>query len=131
MTNVFTKAMPVIELDHGGMKAIDLDGNEIVISNSEGKYYAIQRRYCHMNAPMDLGSLDGNCLTCPMHCLQSDITNGEALSGTVTPDISREILLRVIGKNKQSSSMLRGQAKTESIKTYPTKSEESWVFIAI
>lgn len=98
MTNVFTKAMPVSELDDGGMKAIDLDCNEIVICNSEGKYYTIQRRYGHMNAPMDLGSLDGNYLTCPMHCVQSDITNGEALYGTVTPDISREILLRVTSK---------------------------------
>jgi nitrite reductase/ring-hydroxylating ferredoxin subunit len=88
------------------MKAMELDGNEIVICNNGGKYYAIQRRCGHMNAPLDMGTLDGIYLTCPMHCAQFDITNGEALSGPVPSDIGHEIpppfLRQVLAKHRNA-----------------------------
>ena len=80
MSERFIRAISAGEIAPGGMKAVELDGNEIVICNCGGIYYAIQRRCGHMNAPLEMGTLDGIYLTCPMHCAQFDITNGEALS---------------------------------------------------
>jgi len=119
------------EIAKGGMKAIELNGNEIVVCNNDGKYYSVQRRCGHMNAPLDLGTLDGIYLTCPMHCAQFDITNGEALSGPVPPDISHEIMSPVIGKYMQNIGKLMEQVKTVSIQTFKTKVENGWVFIEI
>ena len=131
MNKKFVKAILTNEIAKGGMKAIELNGNEIVVCNNEGKYYSVQRRCGHMNAPLDLGTLDGIYLTCPMHCAQFDITNGEALSGPVPPDISHEIMSPVIGKYMQNIGKLMEQVKTVSIQTFKTKVENGWVFIEI
>jgi len=131
MSKKFVKAILTNEIANGGMKAIELNGNEIVVCNNEGKYYSVQRRCGHMNAPLDLGTLDGIYLTCPMHCAQFDITNGEALSGPVPPDISHEIMSPVIGKYMQNIGKLMEQVKTVSIQTFKTKVENGWVFIEI
>ena len=131
MDKKFVKAMKADELAPGGMKAIELGGNEIVVCNCGGKYYSIQRRCGHMNAPLDLGTLDGIYLTCPMHCAQFDVTNGEALSGPVPPDISHEIMSPVIGKYMQNIGKLMDKVQTESIRTFTTKVEAGWVVIEL
>lgn len=64
----------------GGMKSVEVNGKEIVLCNYDGKVYAVDRRCGHMNAPLDMGTLDGYILTCPMHHVQFDITTGEALN---------------------------------------------------
>ena len=55
----FIRAISTDEIAPGGMKTVELDGREIVICNCGGTYYAIQRRCGHMNAPLELGTLDG------------------------------------------------------------------------
>jgi nitrite reductase/ring-hydroxylating ferredoxin subunit len=72
------------------MKNVVLNGHEIVICNCGGTYYAIQRRCGHMNAPLEMGTLDGKFVTCGMHCAQFDVTTGQALSGPVPEDLGNE-----------------------------------------
>ena len=59
MAENFVRAISTDEIAAGGMKAVELDGQEIVICNCGGRFYAIQRRCGHMNAPLELGTLDG------------------------------------------------------------------------
>jgi len=131
MNEKFSKAILADEIAPGGMKAVELEGNEIVICNFDGKYYAIQRRCGHMNASLDMGTLDGIYLTCPMHCAQFDITNGEALSGPVPSDIGHEIPPPVLGQYLQNIGMIMKHVHTESILTYATKLEAGWVLIKL
>ena len=131
MSEMYTRVISAGEIAPGGMKAVELDGNEIVICNCGGKYYAIQRRCGHMNAPLDLGTLDGIYLTCPMHCAQFDITNGEALSGPVPPDTGHEIPPPFLGEYMHNIEMLMKHGRTESIRTYATKLEDGWVQIRL
>jgi nitrite reductase/ring-hydroxylating ferredoxin subunit len=131
MSEKFIRAISAGEIAPGGMKAVELDGNEIVICNNGGKYYAIQRRCGHMNAPLEIGTLDGKYLTCPMHCAQFDITNGEALSGPVPSDIGHEVPPPFLGKYLQNIGMLMKHVRTESIRTYATKLEAGWVQIRL
>jgi nitrite reductase/ring-hydroxylating ferredoxin subunit len=131
MSEKFSKAILANEIAPGGMKSVELDGNEIVICNNGGKYYAIQRRCGHMNAPLDMGTLDGIYLTCPMHCAQFDITNGEALSCPVPADLGPEVLPPIIGGYMQNIGMLMKHVHTESIRTYATKLEAGWVQIRL
>jgi nitrite reductase/ring-hydroxylating ferredoxin subunit len=111
------------------MKAVELDGREIVICNSQGSYYAIARRCGHMNAPLELGTLDGEVVTCPMHCAQFNITSGQALSGPVPGDAS-ETVPPILGAFLQHVDELMKQIRTESIRTYATKVEAGWVHVA-
>lgn len=101
------------ELPLGAMKAIEVDGKEIVLCNYNGKIYAIERRCGHMNAPLDKGTLEGYIVTCPMHNAQFDITKGENLSEPISrPDPSD--LIRWFG-------MLMANIKTHNIRTYSVK----------
>jgi nitrite reductase/ring-hydroxylating ferredoxin subunit len=131
MSEGFIRVINAAEIVPGGMKAVELDGNEIVICNCGGKYYAIQRRCGHMNAPLDMGTLDGIYLTCPMHCAQFDITNGEALSGPVPTDTGLEIPPPFLAGYLQNIGMLMKHVRTESIRTYVTKLEAGWIQIRL
>src|ERR1700688_1791738 len=75
----FIRAINTEEIAPGGMKTVELNGHEIVICNCSGTYHAIQRRCGHMNAPLEMGTLDGKFVTCGMHCAQFDVTTGQAL----------------------------------------------------
>jgi nitrite reductase/ring-hydroxylating ferredoxin subunit len=127
------KFIPVIRIDEiapGGMKCVELDGLEIVVCNCDGTYYAIQRRCGHMNAPLELGTLDGQIVTCPMHCAQFDVSSGEALFGPVPADLGNESLPPRLAAFMQNVGMLMSHVRTEPIRTYQTKVEAGWVHVA-
>ena len=69
----------------GGLKAVALNGVELVLCNYEGRFYAVSRACGHANARMERGALTGWVLTCPLHYAQFDIRSGEALSGPLPP----------------------------------------------
>ena len=120
MSDKFVRAIAADEIAPGGMKTVELDGNEIVVCNCGGTYYAVQRRCGHMNAPLELGTLDGTYLTCPMHCAQFDVTSGEAISGPVPPDLGHEALPPRLGAYMQNIGMLMKNVRTQSMRAYRT-----------
>jgi nitrite reductase/ring-hydroxylating ferredoxin subunit len=119
------------EIAPGGLKAVEVNGAEIVLCNFEGKIYAISRRCGHMNAPLDLGTLEGYLLTCPMHHAQFDITSGEALSGPVPPGLGDEVIPEGLGKYLQYIGMLMSHIKTCDLRSYTVKVEGNSVKIEI
>jgi len=130
LSDKFVRAISTDEIAPGGMKTVELDGHEIVICNCGGTYYAIERRCGHMNAPLELGTLDGNIVTCPMHCAQFDVTTGQALSGPVPGDLGDETLPPRVAAFLRQVGMLMKYVRTESIRTYETKVEAGWVHVA-
>ena len=131
MSDKFIRARRTAEISPFGMKTVELEGNEIVIGNCGEKYYAIQRRCGHMNAPLEMGTLDSIYLTCPMHFAQFDITTGEAISGPVSSDTGHESLPPILGEYMQHIGMLMGHVRMKSIRIYPTKIESGWVLIGL
>jgi nitrite reductase/ring-hydroxylating ferredoxin subunit len=131
LSDKYIPAIKAAEVAPGGMKAVELEGKEVVVCNCGGKYYAFQRRCGHMNAPLDMGTLDGTYLTCAMHCAQFDVTTGEALSGPVERDFGGETPPPLLGQFFQNVGMLMSHIRTESIRTYPTKLETDWVLVAL
>ena len=63
------------------MKAIRLEGKEILIANINGSYYAMSNRCTHAGGDLSKGRLDGTTLTCPKHGGKFDITTGKVVSG--------------------------------------------------
>jgi nitrite reductase/ring-hydroxylating ferredoxin subunit len=113
------------------MKAIELNGRELVLCNCAGTFYALDRRCGHMNAPLEMGTLDGTILTCAMHCAQFDVTTGEALSGPVPTYLGGETAPPRTAAFLKNTSMLMEAIRTQSIRAYPTKIESGWVLVSL
>lgn len=99
----------------GAGRTVGARGVEVIICNCGGVYYALDRRCGHRNAPLEKGTLDGRILTCAAHCAQFDVTTGEALSNPVP-------LFRTAADERPTA--------TESIRTWPVRLEDGWVFVA-
>jgi nitrite reductase/ring-hydroxylating ferredoxin subunit len=131
MQNDFRPVLKVAEIAPGGMKAVEVDGHEIVICNCDGQFYALARRCGHMNASLEKGTLDGTILTCAMHCAQFDVTTGEALSGPVPRDAGDEPLPPKLGTYLQNLAALMQSVRTESIRTFPTKVDMDQIWVSM
>ena len=66
------------------MKHVEIKGKEIAVINLDGKYYAINDRCGHMNAPLSKGEIRNvkgkDIVTCPLHFSTFDIMTGKKLS---------------------------------------------------
>ena len=80
MSENFVKAIRAAEIAPGGMKAVELSGRELVVCNCDGSFHAIDRRCGHMNAPLEMGTLDGSILTCAMHGWRFELATGRCLT---------------------------------------------------
>jgi len=115
---VLLKAAEAADILPGGMKAVALNGREIVLCNFEGAFYAVERACGHANARLERGALTGWILTCPLHYAQFDIRSGEALSGPAPAAPAS------VHKDPADPSL-----KTRSLKTWPVKVENGSVFV--
>ena len=112
------KAAEAADILPGGMKAVALNGRELVLCNYEGAFYAVERACGHANARLERGALTGWILTCPLHYAQFDIRSGEALSGPAPAAPAS------VHKDPADPSL-----KTRSLKTWPVKVEAGSVFV--
>ncbi len=119
------------EIAPGGMKSVVLDTREIVVCNCSGIFHAVSRRCGHMNAPLELGTLDGQILTCPMHCAQFDVATGLALSGPVPAYLGDVALPPRVAAYLASVGALMQQIRVESIDVYPTTVQDGWVLVSL
>lgn len=92
------------ELPSRSMKHIEIKGMEIAIINLDGRYYAINDRCGHMNAPLSKGeirSVQGkDIVTCPLHFSTFDIVTGKKLS---EPKMSPPMDIAVLPKPLQDA----------------------------
>ena len=53
-----------------------------MISNIEGKFYAVNNICTHAGGDLSKGKLEGKIITCPNHHAKFDVTTGKCVSGT-------------------------------------------------
>lgn len=87
----FEKVCKVLDIEDGTMKKFEIGGKEILISNIDGKYYAINNKCTHRNGDLSQGKLEGNIVTCPKHGSKFDITTGKVVSGPKIPLLKLKI----------------------------------------
>ena len=73
----YVEVAKIDEIPPGSMKHVELDGKEIVVSNVNGKFYAMDDRCGHMNARLSNGNINQNIVTCPFHAAKFDISTGK------------------------------------------------------
>ncbi len=128
---MFVEVAKMDEIAAGGMKAVVVDGKEIVLCNYNSKIYAVRRRCGHMNAPLEMGTLEGYILTCPMHHSQFDITTGEALSNPVPRDFGNEPFPESLDNYFRHLNTLMSEIKTYDLETFLVKIEGDSVMVDV
>ena len=72
-------ACKTTEILSGQMKKITVAGKEIIISNVDGNYFAIDDTCTHSGASLSEGKLEGSIVTCDWHGAQFDCKNGKLI----------------------------------------------------
>jgi nitrite reductase/ring-hydroxylating ferredoxin subunit len=128
----FVEVAKVDEIPVGKMKHIEVDGKEIVIANANGKFYALNDRCAHMNAPLSLGNLMENVVTCPFHGAKFDVTSGKKVAEPVlTPSQEMEPLPKTWQNFMEYVGQLMSHIKTYDQPAYETKVEGNSVKVKI
>jgi nitrite reductase/ring-hydroxylating ferredoxin subunit len=73
------KVASLSEIPAGHMKAVEIDGEQVLICNVEGSLYAVSDVCSHDYALLSDGELNGTEVTCPLHGARFDVTTGKAL----------------------------------------------------
>jgi len=94
----FVKVAETTEVPPSKMKKVAVDGEEILIVEVEGKYYAIGNKCTHRGGDLSKGSLSGRVVKCPRHGAKFDVTTGEAATGPAKKS-EPTFEVRVEGKN--------------------------------
>lgn len=77
--SVFLPAFPEDELEANNSRAIDLDGNNVLICKAVGALYALENRCSHQNAELTGGRIRGCFIACPVHGVRFNLQTGEPI----------------------------------------------------
>lgn len=70
------------DLEEGKLTKVDINGKSIVLTNINGKCYAMDSVCSHEGGPLEEGTLDDYTLTCPWHQGKIDIRTAKASAET-------------------------------------------------
>ncbi|TMI48594.1 non-heme iron oxygenase ferredoxin subunit [Candidatus Bathyarchaeota archaeon] len=77
----FVRVASTAEIPEGGMKKVMLGGQQVLLANVKGKFYAIGNVCTHVGGPLDKGRLDSHEVECPLHGSRFDVTTGQVKRG--------------------------------------------------
>lgn len=127
----YVEVAKVDEMPSGNMKHVELNGKEIMIANLDGKFYALNDRCSHTNAPLSMGHIQGNIITCPMHGARFDITTGKKMSDPKFPSLKTDSLPENLQKYMEYAGQLLSQIKTYNQEIYEVKVEDNLVKVKL
>ncbi|MDQ3809872.1 MAG: Rieske 2Fe-2S domain-containing protein [Chloroflexota bacterium] len=91
---VYRRVLAVSEVPAGEMKAIDVDGQPVLIANVDGEFYAVANRCGESPLPLEFGVLQGAELRCSWHGCRYDIRSGIRLDNQL-PGAERQVSHRL------------------------------------
>ena len=119
----FVEVAKLDEVPAGKMKHIELNGKEIMIVNLDGKFYALNDRCSHTNAPLSMGHIQDSILTCPMHGARFDIATGKKVSDPKMPSFNIDSLPVNMQKYMEYAGQLLSRIKTYDQDSYEVRVE--------
>ncbi len=72
------------ELVAGQIKLVRVDDESVAVFNVGGTFFATQEACTHQGGPLSEGTLEGNCITCPIHGSRFDVATGAVIRGPAT-----------------------------------------------
>ena len=77
------------DVPSGKMVMVSVDGKDILVTNVDGDYHAMDDTCTHAGASLSEGSLDGSTVTCPWHGSTWDCKTGKLVAfGAQLKDLS-------------------------------------------
>ena len=73
----FVKVAAVNDLSDGEVMMVEVDGQEVMLANLGGEFYAISDECTHEGGSLSQGYVDGGEVECPVHGSLFDIKTGE------------------------------------------------------
>ena len=104
-------------LSDGAMKAVNAEGQEILIGRVGDTYYAADKRCPHRGGNLSSGTISGTIVTCPLHGSQFDLRDGHVVRWT---NLSGPV-----------ATMAKALKPPRPLKTYPIKSENNQILVEI
>jgi nitrite reductase/ring-hydroxylating ferredoxin subunit len=99
----FLKTIELSKLAPESMAGVQLDGRRLLLSNLEGKVYAVDGTCTHEEADLSQGFMIEDRVTCQLHLSQFDLRTGEVYNPPAV----------------------------EPLKVYNVKIEEGYIFVEI
>ena len=78
----FVKVASMDNIPQGGKMKVEAKGKEILLTNVNGKIYAIDNICSHEDCGLDEGDLEGFVIICPCHGAKYDLRNGNGFKET-------------------------------------------------
>ena len=75
----YLQVLALSELPEQGFKAVDVNGTSVLVGRIKGQPFACVDRCPHAGAPLRVGKLRGDELTCARHGWTFDVLTGEAV----------------------------------------------------
>lgn len=75
--NGFIKVATIQDVPPSQMKAVEVGGETVCITNIDGNFYAIGNTCTHEGGPLADGTLEGFEVECPWHGSKFDVRTGE------------------------------------------------------
>ena len=83
----FVKVAGRGDVPPGEMIIVELDGDEIVLANVGGEFYAFGSECTHRGGPLGEGVLEGEEVECPFHQGRFNVKTGEAVQDPPTEPV--------------------------------------------
>jgi nitrite reductase/ring-hydroxylating ferredoxin subunit len=77
----FRTVGPASDVGDSDLKAFEVAGVKIAVTNVGGTMYAFGNTCTHRQCPLAKGELENTTVTCPCHGSQFDVTTGAVLRG--------------------------------------------------
>lgn len=78
----FVQVATIDKVPAGKKIKVEAKNKEIMLSNIDGKIYAIDNICSHEECGLNEGDLEGNIITCPCHGAKYDVRNGNGMKET-------------------------------------------------
>ncbi len=77
----YVKVAKTDEIGIGEKKKIEIEGKVIMITNIDGKYYALDNKCPHMGGSLYDGKFQDGKIICPRHGSAFDVKTGKSIKG--------------------------------------------------
>ena len=81
----YVNAIPADEIAPETAAVVEVEGREVAVVNTGGRFYALQNECTHANFPIGEGDLVGEgVIECPGHASHFNVLTGEVIQGPAT-----------------------------------------------
>ena len=87
MTENYIQVADITDIDLNHSLSVDVDGQAILICNTENGVFAVEDRCTHADIPLCGGQIIGNFISCPVHGAVFDLSDGSVQAPPAFEDL--------------------------------------------